>query len=92
MGRLNNMQLKTQWINNEIKEEIRKYLEMSNNENTTLQKSVRQSSSKREVHNDIGLPQQTGKISNKQPNLPPKTFRGKKNKIQSHQDEGSNKN
>ena len=56
------MQLKTQWINNEIKEEIRKYLEMSNNENTTLQKSVRQSSSKREVHNDIGLPQQTGKI------------------------------
>ena len=41
---------------------------------------------------DIGLPQQTGKISNKQPNLPPKTFKGKKNKIQSHQDEGSNKN
>ena len=50
-------------------------------------------SSKREAHNDIGLPQETRKISNKQPNLPPKIFRGeKKTKIQSHQDEGSNKN
>ena len=31
------MLLKHQWINNEIKEEMRKYLETNNNENTTLQ-------------------------------------------------------
>ena len=30
------------------------------------------SSSKREVYSDINLPQETRKISNKQPNLPPK--------------------
>ena len=52
MERLNNMQLKTQWINNEIKEEIRKYLEMSNNENTTLQKSMRQKQFKREGYSN----------------------------------------
>ena len=36
------------------------------------------SSPKREVHSDTGLPQKTRKISNKQPNLPPK--RSRKNK------------
>ena len=30
------MQLKTQWINNEIKEEIRKYLKKNDDENTIL--------------------------------------------------------
>ena len=35
--RPNNMLLKNQWVNNEIKEEIRKYLKTSENENTTLQ-------------------------------------------------------
>ena len=35
--KLNNMLLKNQWVNNEIKEEIRKYLKTSENENTTLQ-------------------------------------------------------
>ena len=35
--RLNNMLLKSKWVNNEIKEEIRKYLETNNNENKTLQ-------------------------------------------------------
>ena len=34
--RLNNMLLKNQWVNNEIRE-IRKYLETNKNENTTLQ-------------------------------------------------------
>ena len=37
MWRLNNMLLKNQWVNNEIKEEIRKYFETNINENTTLQ-------------------------------------------------------
>ena len=35
--RLNNMLLKNQWVNNEIKEEIRKYLGTNENGNTTLQ-------------------------------------------------------
>ena len=35
--RLNNMLLNNQWITEEIKEEITKYLEANDNENTTLQ-------------------------------------------------------
>ena len=37
MRRLNNMLLKNQWVNDEIKEEIRKYLETNEKENTALQ-------------------------------------------------------
>ena len=32
------MLLKNQWVNNEIKEEIKKYIETKDNENTTIQK------------------------------------------------------
>ena len=35
--RLSNMLLSNQWITEEIKEEIRKYLEVNDNENTTIQ-------------------------------------------------------
>ena len=35
--RLNNMQLNNQWITEEIKEEILKYLEKNENENATIQ-------------------------------------------------------
>ena len=50
------------------------------------------SSSKREVHSDTGLPQETRKILNKQPNLPPKSIRKRRtNKTQSQQKEGNNK-
>ena len=38
--RINNMLLKNQWVNNEIKEEIKKYLEANDNENITIQKSM----------------------------------------------------
>ena len=31
------MLLKNQWVNEEIKREIRKYLEINDNENTTIQ-------------------------------------------------------
>ena len=37
MGRLNNMLLNNQWITEEIKEEIKKYLAANDNEDTTLQ-------------------------------------------------------
>ena len=33
--RLNNMLLNNEWINNEIKEEIKKYFEPNKNKNTT---------------------------------------------------------
>jgi len=35
--RLNNMLLKNQWVNEEIKKEIKKYLETNHNEDTTTQ-------------------------------------------------------
>ena len=35
--RLNNMLLNNEWINQEIKEEIRKYMETNENENTMVQ-------------------------------------------------------
>ena len=41
------------------------------------------SSTKREVHRDTGFPQETRKITNKKPNLPPKKIRKRTNKIQS---------
>ena len=35
--KLNNMLLNNEWINNEIKKEIKRYLKTSENENTTIQ-------------------------------------------------------
>ena len=35
--RLNNMLLKNQWVNMEIKKELKKYLETNNNEDTIIQ-------------------------------------------------------
>ena len=37
---LNNMLLNNEWISNKIKEEIKRYLETHENEDTTIQKSV----------------------------------------------------
>ena len=67
---------KNQWIPEEIKEEIKKYLETCENENMTIQnlwdaaKAVLRGKfieiqAKREVHRDTSLPQETRKISNK---------------------------
>ena len=87
------MLLKSQWINDEMKEEIGKYFETNENENTTLQnlwdaaKAV-----KSEVYSDTSLPQETNKISDKQPNPPPKRIRKRiTDKAQSQQKEGSSK-
>ena len=69
--RLNNTLLNNQQITEEIKEEIKKYLETNDNENTTTQKPMgcSKSSSKREVYSNTILPQETRNISNEQPNL-----------------------
>ena len=49
--RLNNMLLNSEWVNNEIREEIKRYLSTNENENTMTPKSVRdsKSSSKGEI-------------------------------------------
>ena len=70
------MLLNNEWVNNEIKEEIKKYLETNENEQANPQTYwTQQSSSKREVHSITGLPKEYRKISNKQPNSTPKSTR-----------------
>ena len=87
--RLNNTLLNNQEITEEIKEEIKTYLETNDNESTMKHddpKPMRysKSSSKREVYSNTILPEETRKISNKQPNLTPKETRERRtNKIQS---------
>ena len=87
--RLNSTLLDNQEITEEIKEEIKKYLETNDNENTKIQnlwdaaKAVN-FPSKREVYSNTSLPQETRKISNKQSNPTPKGTRERRtNKTQS---------
>ena len=64
--RLNNMLLNNQWITEEIKEEIKKYLEANDNKDMTLQNLW--VCSKRKVYSNTSPPQET-KSSNKQANF-----------------------
>ena len=74
--RLNNMLLNNQWITEEIKEEIKKYLEANDNKDMTLQTyGMQQSHSERKVYSNTGLPQETRKSSNKQANFKSKAAR-----------------
>ena len=67
--RLNNIFLNNEWVNNEIKEENKKYLETNENEHTTTQThGYREGSPEREVHRNACLPRKNRYISNKQPN------------------------
>ena len=47
---MNNMLLNNEWVNNEIKEETKGYLETNENENTSYGKRQR-----RALHNDNGM-------------------------------------
>ena len=67
---------KKKWVNEEIKREIKKYLDM-NDENDSQSVGCRKSSMKSKVRSEIGLPQKRRKISYQQPNLPPKRIRKK---------------
>ena len=66
--RLNNMLLNNQWITEEIKEEIKKYLEANDNEDTTLQNiwDAAKAVLRGNVYSNTRPPQETGKISKKQ--------------------------
>ena len=67
------MFLNNQQVTEETKSEIKKFLETNDNENTTQNLWDAANSSKREVYSNIVLPQETRKISNRQPNFIPKT-------------------
>ena len=52
------MLLKKQWVNDEIREKIRKYFKKNNNENTTIQNLwdvAKTSLLKKKVHSNTGL-------------------------------------
>ena len=61
MWKLNSMLLKNQWIIEEIRGEIKKYLKKNENENTMIQISMghSKSSSNRDVYRHTSLHQET---------------------------------
>ena len=62
------MLLKYQWVNKEIKREI-KYLKTNDNKKTTIEIYGMLQTQFLEVHGDTGLPQKIRKISKQQSNL-----------------------
>ena len=73
--RLNNMFLNNEQFTEEIKREIKNFLETKDNENMTTQNlwDASECSSKKEVYSNTILPQETRKTLNRQPNFTPKT-------------------
>ena len=76
------MFLNNQQVTEEIKREIKKFLETNDNENMTTQNlwDAAKAVLKREVYSNTILPQETRKISNRQPNFTPKTTGKRKTK------------
>ena len=70
--RLNIILLNNQWLKEEIKQEIKNYLEGKKTHNFVKFIGCSKSSSKREVHSHIGIPQEARKFPNKQSNFIPK--------------------
>ena len=85
------MLLNNQWITEEIREEIKNYLETNDNKNMTiLSKHMGYSKrhSKKKVYSNTILHQETRKISNKQPNHAFKAVRERgTNKSRSYKEE-----
>ena len=50
------MLVNKKWVRNEIKEEIKKFLETNENETTPKNMGHNKGSPEREVHNNTGLP------------------------------------
>ena len=84
MWRLNNLIIDNQRITEEIKEEIKKYLEAND-----TPKSMR--CSKSSSKSNTSLPQEIRKSSNKQHNFTPKATRERTDKTQSYQKERNHK-
>ena len=88
------MRLNHQWVNEEIEKEIKKYLETSENENTTVQNLWNIAEA---ILRGKFIPIQTyfkkqQKVQiNNLSNLAPKGTRTRTNKVQDQQKEGNNK-
>ena len=82
--KLNNMLLNNQWIIEEIKEEIKRYIGTNDNEDRTIPNQWHSKSSfEREVYNNTILSQGRIKNSNKQPNfIPQKSREGRTDEAQ----------
>ena len=93
MWSLHNMLVNNQWITEEIKEEIKNtQRQRKHKHNDPKRLGHSKSSSNWEVYTNKILPQETIKITNKQPNLIPKAVSEKRiNKIQSLQEERNHK-
>ena len=77
------MFLNNQQVTEEIKREIKKFLETNDNENTTQNLwDAAKAALKREVYSNTILPQETRKTSNIQPNFTPKTTGKRRTKKQ----------
>ena len=79
------MLLKNEWVNNEVKEEIKEFLEKKWKwtHNSLKLMGHSKGSPEREVHRDIGLPKKNRNISNNQPNPTATRTGGTTNKAQS---------
>ena len=95
--RLNNTFLNNQQVTEEIKREIKKFLETSDNEKNDNSKPMgcSKSSSKKDVYSNTVLPLEIRKILNGQPNFTPKTTGKRRTKIwqnkRNHKDLSRNK-
>ena len=74
------MLLNNQWITEEIKEEIKKYLEANDNKDTTIQNlwDVAEAVLRGRAYSNASLTKETRKSSNKKPKFTPKTTRDRK--------------
>ena len=79
-------------MKNEIREEIKKFLETNENELTAMQNyGTQQGRPEREVHSNTGLSKRNRNSSNKQPNPTPTRTQGTTTKTtQSKYKEGNN--
>ena len=82
MSKLNNMLLNNQWVSEEIKEELKTYLETNENGHTTIQNlwDAGKTFLRGEVHSNKCLSQEIREVSNKQPNFIPQGTRKRRTK------------
>ena len=75
MCRPDNILLDNQRITEEIEEKLKKILQTNENKRTKIQKPMEsnKNNSKWEFYSNTSSPQQTKKLSNKQPNLTPRS-------------------
>ena len=71
--RLKNILLKNEWANQEVKEDLKKYMEANENDNTAqkLWDTTKAVGHKKEVHSNPRLPKEGRQVSDIQPNFTP---------------------